>query len=225
MPTLDLRREDSVFVLTMANTEQGNMINAEIVEEFQAVLDEVEGTAGNAALVLTSSHPKIWNSGMDLAWITSQPTEYHERFASLLDRFLLRWALLNIPTVGCITGHAFGAGALLATTLDFRLMREDRGWIRFPAIDIKLTFTPVMHSILDLLPNRQALRDLLLTGKRIGGTEAEGLNIVDESCPVERLFSRAMELAEMLAAKDRQTYTTIKHGMRQDLVRLGNEVL
>jgi enoyl-CoA hydratase/carnithine racemase len=96
-------------------------------------------------------------------------------------------------------------------------MREDRGWICFPEVDIKIPFTPIMHEIVDLLPNKRALRDLLLTGKRIGGTEAAQLGIVDSAYPQETLFEKAMEIARAMSQKDRSTYGAIKRGMRSKL--------
>ena len=113
---------------------------------------------------------------------------------------------------------------MLAVTLDFRFMREDRGWFRFPAIDMKIAFTPIMHQILELIPNSKALRYLLLVGKEFGGKEAAALGIVDEVYPEPILFDKAMELAHSLVAKDRKTYSAIKHGMRRGLVALKGEL-
>ncbi len=217
---LDLGKENSVYVLTMNNGGKPNTLTPESVDEFIKILDEIEATRGNASLLLTSNHPTVWNTGLDLEWLATQGGQYHEEFATALEDFFLRWALLNLPTIGCITGHAYGGGAMLAVTLDFRFMREDRGWFRFPAIDMNLTFTPILHQILELLPNSKALRYLLLAGKGFGGEEAASLDIVDHAYPEPVLFEKAMELAHMLAAKDRNTYTTIKRGMRQALVAL-----
>ncbi len=215
---LDLRKENSVYVLTMNNGDKPNTLTPESVNEFHSILDEIESTRENAALLLTSSHPTVWNTGLDLEWISKKG--YHDEFAGNLERFFLRWALLNLPTIGCVTGHAYGGGAMLAVTLDFRFMREDRGWFRFPAIDMKITFTPIMHQILELLPNSKALRYLLLAGKEFGGEEAASLDIVDHAYPEPVLFEKAMEMAQTLGAKDRNTYTTIKRGMRHQLVAM-----
>jgi Delta3-Delta2-enoyl-CoA isomerase len=204
----------------MNNNDKPNTLTPDSVEEFSKLLDEIEATKENASLLLTSDHPTVWNTGLDLEWLSAQGGEYHEEFATALESFFLRWALLNLPTIGCITGHAFGGGAMLAVTLDFRFMRQDRGWFRFPAIDLNLTFTPILHQILELLPNSKALRYLLLAGKGFGGEEAASLDIVDHAYPQPVLFDKAMEVAHTLAAKDRNTYATIKRGMRHALVVL-----
>ena len=122
----------------------------------------------------------------------------------------LRW--------GCLTGHTFAGGAILAAAQDFRLMREERGWFCFSEVDVKVPLTHTMHEVVDLLPNRQALRELLLTGKRIGGREAADLGVVDGAYSREKLFDKCMDLARMLATKDRKTYGIIKRRMRRQLV-------
>lgn len=83
------------------------------------------------------------------------------------------------------------------SALDFRLMREDRGWFCFSGVEVKVQLTPPMHGIVDLLPNPRALRDLLLTGKKIGGREAAELGIVDRVCLQETLLEKSMELAKV----------------------------
>jgi len=124
-----------------------------------------------------------------------------------------------MPAVGCLSGHTYAGGAVLATTLDFRIMRQDKGFFCFPEVDIKIPFSPVMYEILRLLPDWYALNELLLTGRRVGGTEALAMKIVSAVYPQEKLFEKAMELAVSLANKDRRTYANIKRGLRQNLVR------
>lgn len=46
------------------------------------------------------------------------------------------------PTVAAVSGHVFGAGAMLAMAHDWRIMRSDRGYFCFPEVDIRIPFTP-----------------------------------------------------------------------------------
>jgi enoyl-CoA hydratase/carnithine racemase len=204
-------------VVTLCDQEGANAFTDEVINEHHRVLDEIESSTGSGAVILTSSHPKTWTQGINLEWLVTKPQEYFPQFKELMDGFLIRWALLDLPTIACLTGHTYAGGAILASGFDFRLMREDRGWFCFPEVDIKIPFTPIMHEIVDLLPNKRALRDLLLTGKRIGGTEAAQLGIVDSAYPQETLFEKAMEIARAMSQKDRSTYGAIKRGMRSKL--------
>lgn len=217
MAALDLKKDGSVFVVTMCDQEGANTYTDEVINEHHQVLDEIESSTGSGAVVLTSSHPKTWSQGINLEWLMTKPPEYLPQFKDMMDVFLIRWALLDLPTVACLTGHTYAGGAILASGFDFRFMREDKGWFCFPEVDVKIPFTPIMHEIVNLLPNKRALRDLLLTGKRIGGTEAAQLGIVDAAYPEETLFEKAMETAQAMSQKDRATYGAIKKGMRSKL--------
>ena len=219
MPTMELTKQGTVYVLTLINGANANTLTEDVVGEYHDILDELEGSAENSALILTSSDPKFWCNGINLEWLLEQPHDYVPKFIELLDELFLRFALLPMPTVGCLTGHVYAGGAILATTLDFRLMREDKGFFCFPEVDIKLLFSPFMYEILRLLPDHYALNELVLTGKRVGGKEALTMKIVSAVYPEETLYDKAMELAMSLARKDRMTYAHIKRGLKQALVK------
>jgi enoyl-CoA hydratase/carnithine racemase len=216
---MELTKQGTVYVLTLINGANANTLTEDVVGEYHDILDELEGSAENSALILTSSDPKFWCNGINLEWLLEQPHDYVPKFIELLDELFLRFALLPMPTVGCLTGHVYAGGAILATTLDFRLMREDKGFFCFPEVDIKLLFSPFMYEILRLLPDHYALNELVLTGKRVGGKEALTMKIVSAVYPEETLYDKAMELAMSLARKDRMTYAHIKRGLRQALVK------
>ena len=219
MPTMELTKEGAVYVLTLTNGANANTLSEDVVGEYHEILDELEASAEDSALILTSSDPKFWCNGINLEWLLKQPHDYFPKFVELLDELFLRLSLLPMPTVGCLTGHVYAGGAILATTLDFRLMREDRGFFCFPEVDIKILFSPIMYEILRLLPDHYALNELVLTGRRIGGKEALTMKIVSAIYPEETLNNKAMELAMSLAKKDRRTYAHIKRGLRQALVK------
>jgi enoyl-CoA hydratase/carnithine racemase len=216
---MELTKQGIVYVLTLINGANANTLTEDVVGEYHDILDELEASAENSALILTSSDPKFWCNGINLEWLLEQPHDYFPKFIELLDELFLRFALLPMPTVGCLTGHVYAGGAILATTLDFRLMREDKGFFCFPEVDIKILFSPFMYEILRLLPDHYALNELVLTGKRVGGKEALTMKIVSAVYPEETLYDKAMELAMSLARKDRMTYTHIKRGLKQALVK------
>lgn len=222
---MELQREGSVIVMTLTRGEEANTFRQDVLEEYLETFDEIERMEGNLALLITSNSQKYWCTGIDLEWLSGQPKEYFLEFASLMDKVFLRAALLNLPTVGCLTGHTFAGGAILASALDFRFMREDRGWFCFPEVDIKIPFSLLMQEIVEMLPNPHAVKELILTGRRIGGREAAELRIVDGAYSADELFDKSLEYAHMLSGKDRETYTRIKHTWRRSILRLKKAVL
>ena len=218
MPELDLEKNGDVFVVTLDNPSTGNAINTASLSAHREILAELETVKENSAVIVTSSDPKSWCVGLDFDWIREQSEqEFGETFMEVEEVFE-RWALLSLPTIACITGHCIAGGAFLASVMDFRLMRADRGWFAFTEIDVKIPPSPKLYLMADLLPNKQAVRELLLTGRRVGGDEAQKLGLVDESHLQEKLLPRAMEFAQQLAQKDLETYRKIKHLLKRDLV-------
>ncbi len=45
-------------------------------------------------------------------------------------------------------GHVYAAGAMMALTHDYRIMRNDRGWFCLPEVHLKIPFTVGMMSLL-----------------------------------------------------------------------------
>ena len=174
--------------------------------------------------MITSEDPKFFSNGIDLEYIKSKGMEYlFSHFGARLDQLLMRVALINFPTIACVTGHAYGGGALLASACDFRTMRADRGFFCFPEVDIKLAFTPAMLASVNLLRNEQLRFEMALTGRPVGGEEAAKRGIVDAAFSAEDLLPKTMAMAAQLATKDRRTYAQIKRDMRQHLLPLVDE--
>ena len=218
MPELDLEKNGEVFVVTLDNPSTGNAINTSSLSAHRVILAELETVKENSAVVVTSSDPKSWCVGLDFDWIREQSEqEFGETFREVEEVFE-RWDLLSLPTIACITGHCIAGGAFLASVMDFRLMRADRGWFAFTEIDVKIPPSPKLYLMADLLPNKQAVRELLLTGRRVGGDEAQKLGLVDESHLKEKLLPRTMEFAQQLAQKDLKTYRKIKYLIKRELV-------
>lgn len=218
MPSVQLEKRDNVLLLTLCNGEKGNLFTDEVFREHHKVLDEVEATQENTALLVCSDSDKHWCNGFDLDWLNGLEPDYFDWLGGLLDKIMVRYALLPMPTIGCISGHCFAGGAILAAALDFRYMRSDRGWFCFSEVDVKIPFTPATIEVVQLLPNPHAVKDLLLTGKRMGGQEAVQRNIADGAFGPDELFAQSFQLASEMAKKDRQTYATIKHRMRKNLL-------
>jgi len=218
MPELDLKKKGEVFVVTLNNPSTGNAINKSSLAAHREILAELETVKDNSAVVVTSSDPKSWCVGLDFDWISEQSDqEFWETFMEVEEVFG-RWALLSLPTIACITGHCIAGGAFLASVMDFRLMRADKGWFAFTEIDVKIPPSQKLYLMADLLPNKQAVRELLLTGRKVGGDDAQKLGLVDKAHLQEKLLPSAMEFAQQLAQKDLKTYRKIKHLLKRELV-------
>ncbi|RFA07742.1 enoyl-CoA hydratase [Subtercola boreus] len=206
---MKLERIGEVFVIRLDETE--NRFNPGWVGDYLRLLDEAESAPGPAALV-TSGTGKFFSNGLDLDWITTHRAEaaallgdVHELFARALES--------SLPTVAAIQGHCYAAGAMLAIAHDYRIMREDRGFLCFPEIDITVPFTPGMADLVAGKLTPQAARDAMLFGTRYTAPDALRAGIVDEIAPADAVTDRAIALAASLVGKDAATLRAIKRGV------------
>lgn len=214
MTTMNLALKDGIHFLTLTNGDDDNRFTTPVVREYLAALDTVEEYKGNTALVLTSEHEKTFSTGINLDWLTQQDSAGKAEFLIVFETLLCRFALLSAPTVACINGNAYAGGGILAAAADYRIMRSDRGRFCFPEVNINIPFTQVTNDIVHLLPNKHALKNMMLTGVAYTGEQCVALNIVEAIFPAEALQAAAFELAKTLASKDRNTYSTIRNLMR-----------
>jgi enoyl-CoA hydratase/carnithine racemase len=211
MSAVDLRREGAVFVLTMQAVE--NRFNRPFIAALNEALDTVEASSGPAALVTTSATEKFYSNGLDLAWLAGDGQAEGGAFVGDVMRFLGRLMALPVPTVAAINGHAFAAGAMMALAHDFRVMRADRGFLCLNEIDIHIPLAPGMAALVRNRLPAATLRDMVLTGARIGGEEARARGIVDEAVAAAEVVPRAVARVAALADKDRATYAALKRGL------------
>ena len=218
MPSVNLRKMEEVFVITMEAGE--NRFNPGFISAMNQALDQIERSSGPAALITIGGEEKFYSNGLDLAWLMGEGKNEWETFIPEVLKFLGRLMAFPVPTVAAMNGHAFAAGAMLALAHDYRVMRADRGFFCLPEVDIKIPLAPGMNSLIRCRMSPAVFRDTVLTGKRIGGTEAKGMGIVDEAVPLDQVQQRAIEIAAGLAAKDRKVFRTLKREMYRETIDL-----
>src|ERR1017187_5417514 len=195
-----------------------NRFNRNWLGEFNAALDRVEASDAPAALV-TTGEGKFYSNGLDLDWLGSVGSEATGFLSDVPLRF---GRLLGFPvvTVAAVTGHAFAAGAMLATAHDFVIMREDRGYWCLPEADLGLPLTAEMFAVIDAKLPRRAAHEAIVTGRRYDARQAQAAGIVHWTASENEVLTAAVKLARELAAKDRAVLAAHKRLLYGEVVRL-----
>jgi enoyl-CoA hydratase/carnithine racemase len=201
-----LEQRGSTFILNLGDTE--NRFNFDSVSRINSLIDEVDAATGDRALV-TVADGKFWSNGLDLDWMIANKIELAELVVAV-QQLLARFLEAAYPTVAVIQGHCYAAGGMLALVHDARFMREDRGFLCFPEVDIKMRFTPGMNSLLTSKLSAQAAHQAMVLGRRYTAREAETAGIVDGIFSETDLRPHAIAYAETLAGKDPATIASIK---------------
>jgi enoyl-CoA hydratase/carnithine racemase len=206
--TPTLAWDDKIAVVDLGEDE--NRFSPEFLDAINAHLDEIEN-AGAQGLV-TTGRGKFYTNGLDLDWLGAhgdQTQSYVGRVQALLARVLT----FPTPTAAAVTGHAFGAGAMLAMAHDVRVMRADRGYFCFPEVDIRIPFTDGMAALIQAKLTPQAAIASMTTGRRFGGPEAVEFGIVDATAGEGEVTAAATDLLRPLSGKDPGTLGAIKQTM------------
>ena len=204
--TASLEQRGSIFILDLGDTE--NRFNFDSVSQLVSFLDRVDAAPGDKALV-TVARGKFWSNGLDLDWMIANGIELTDLVVAVQELFA-RILEASYPTVAVIQGHCYAAGGMLALAHDVRFMREDRGFLCFPEVDIKMRFTPGMNSLLTGKLSAQTAHQAMVLGRRYTAPEAEAAGIVDGIFSETDLETHAIAYAETLVGKDPATIASIK---------------
>jgi enoyl-CoA hydratase/carnithine racemase len=205
-PTLDW--DDKIAVVTLGDDE--NRFSPEFLDTINAHLDEIEN-AGAQGLVTTGG-AKFYTNGLDLDWLGAH-AEQTQSYVARVQALLARVLTFPAPTAAAITGHAFGAGAMLAMAHDVRVMRADRGYFCFPEVDIRIPFTNGMAALIQSKLTPRAAVASMTTGRRFGGDEAVELGVVDATAGEGAVTAAATDVLRPLCGKDPGTLGAIKQTM------------
>jgi len=220
-----------VYVLTMQNGE--NRFDPSFLKDFLSCLDQVEAqlksqkTGWGAALLTTGGggQPagKFYSNGIDLEWVAErrkaeEDSEALLQLGQLFGTAAGRLLSFPIPTFAVLNGHCFAGGFMLAMAHDYRLMREDRGWLCLPALDLGISLAAPFYEMLKLkLRSPLVLRQLAVECRRYSGLEASSEGLVDWTGPLGLLMPTALEWAVERASKGAGTHTQAFSELKQAL--------
>jgi enoyl-CoA hydratase/carnithine racemase len=216
-----LDRQGPVFVLDLGDTE--NRFNFDSVDRLLSLLDEVDAAPGDKVL-LTVATGKFWSNGLDLEWMLANEIPLGS-LVSRVQELFARVLEAPYPTVAAIQGHCYAAGGMLALAHDVRYMREDRGFLCFPEVDIKMTFTAGMTSLLSAKLSAQTAHQAMVLGRRFTAPDAAAAGIIDLAVAETELREGALAAASALAGKDPATIGAIKTRLYSETLSLLRDAL
>lgn len=218
MKTIVFEVIEQYALLTLQGEGKFNPVS---LRQFGEALDECLALPHQPqALILTGSG-KNFSQGLDLAAMSAMDTAPSRTFVDACMIELGRLLVFPMPVVSAVNGHAFGFGAMLVLASDYAVMREDRGYFCLPEIDLGMGLVPSMNALVTGKLGGRAVRDLLLTGKRIGGREAVEYGIVDAHASEQQLLPHAMQLPQPMMGKDKKALVQLKTGINAEILSHG----
>jgi enoyl-CoA hydratase/carnithine racemase len=217
LSSIEWKVDENIAVLTMNVGE--NRFNLAFCNEMLAALDDIEKKTNVNALVVTATHEKIWSNGMDLDWLIpaiGRKDPDVQKFLDLQDKMMKRMLFYPMITVAAITGHAFASGAIFACCHDFRFMRNDRGFLCFPEVDINIPFLHYMDALIKKALPKHMVEEAEFLGKRFTAGELEKFHVIRKACTLDELSKEATAFAKSLN-KGRWIIGEMKKVMYKDI--------
>ncbi|MFI1465327.1 enoyl-CoA hydratase [Nocardia carnea] len=220
--TILLERKDKVGLITLNRPKALNALNAQVLDDVVAALDELERDDEIGAVVITGSD-RAFAAGADIKEM--QPKSYMDMF---MDDYFARWerlAQFRKPTIAAVGGYALGGGCELAMICDLLIAADTA---KFGQPEIKLGVIPGIGGSQRLTRaiGKAKAMDLVLTGRNMDVEEAERAGLVSRIVPAAELLDTALEVAATIAsmslpvamvakeAVNRSFETTLSEGLR-----------
>ena len=197
------KRTSGVAVLTLNRPERLNALHAEVLEELDAALDDIEsGGEVRCFLLRGASRPDgrpCFCAGFDLKSVADGiPADpgIGLRVAQRLDDLL-------VPSIAVVDGVCSTGGAEIAVACDLRVVGEDA---RIGDWHLKNLGTGLggwgAATRWQRLVGTQKTKELFLTGRVIGAEEAVQIGWATARFPSEEILDAALEMAETIASRN-----------------------
>jgi len=214
-------KKDTVAVLTMNNKE--NRMNLDYASAMIQALDEILEDKGIFSVVICSSDEKNWSQGIDLQWLMERKAADDlnaiRSFLYRMNDLFKKLLLYPMPVIAAINGHAFGNGALLSCTCDFRFMRSDKGFFCFPEVDVSIPFLPGMIAFARKAIPEYKYQEMVYSGRRFTASELEEHHVIRKACrDQDELMRESMDLARTFEKK-RGIFGELKKRMYKSVIQ------
>ena len=209
--------EDGVTIVTLNRPEVLNAMNRRLNHELHEAVVQANADDEIGCIVITGAGERAFSAGGDIheQRADSREKTEEERDRGSAERIQWSYELSASPkpVIGMMNGLAYGGGAVLASSLDFRLGCPNTSF-RFLAAAygrINSTWT---------LPNQVGwpmAKELLFSGRILEAEEAYRIGLLNHLVPFDQLRSKTLEIATTIAKNRHESVMGVKELLLQDM--------
>lgn len=201
-----LNRENAVAIISVNDVPYNRMTLA-FVDRLETVVNEIADDDSIRAVVLTAEGLDNFSVGMNLKQLPEGIARKGTVDALLDQRLRVIAAIENMhkPWVATLFGYCLGGGLEVPLGCHFRLAAAEGAQIGLPEMDLGTVPAWGGSARLSKCVGRDQALNMILRGKKISGPEALQIGLVQEVWPLAELKSKALKLAEDLAAQPVQS--------------------
>jgi enoyl-CoA hydratase/carnithine racemase len=210
-------KEDGVGIITLNRPEKLNAMNHQLTDELRDAVKQLNLDDEIGCVVITGSGKRAFSAGGDIHEQRENDQKYTQeeldRIGAARSRGSYELSACAKPIVGMMNGLAYGGGAVLSSSLDFRIGCEHCSF-RFLAAAygrINSTWT---------LPNQVGwpmAKELLFTGRIVEAEEAYRIGLLNHLVPCDQLRAKTMEICTTISKNRRDSVIGVKALLLKDL--------
>jgi enoyl-CoA hydratase/carnithine racemase len=191
---------DRVATIALDDPETRNALSEQLLGELLAALREAKADDDVRAVVLTSTHEKVFSAGGNLGGFAADaPTAHKFIGTGLFPQVFVELGELGKPSIVKANGHVLAGSLGIALACDLIVASENAGF-GTPEINVGLFPFMIMALIYRNVP-RKKTTEMLLLGERLTAEEAHEAGIVNKVVPAGELDAAVDEWAQKLASK------------------------
>jgi enoyl-CoA hydratase/carnithine racemase len=217
-----------VGVFTLNRPDRLNAWNSEMRNEIIAALKEFDADPNIASIVMTGAG-RAFSAGQDLAEAHGFDSARAVEWIGEWENYYKTLRNLSKPLVMALNGTAAGSAFQVALLGDIRVAHPG---VRMGQPEIKSGIASTTGPwIMNEMLGMSRTIELTLTGRLMDADECYRIGLVHHLVPEDQVFSKAMEVAEELAAKppvamrlDKQRFREMTEASFQSAVEAGKRI-
>lgn len=217
-----------VGVLILNRPDRLNAWNSEMRNEIIAALKEFDADPNIASIVMTGAG-RAFSAGQDLAEAHGFDSARAVEWIGEWENYYKTLRNLSEPLVMALNGTAAGSAFQVALLGDIRVAHPG---VRMGQPEIKSGIASTTGPwIMNEMLGMSRTIELTLTGRLMDADECYRIGLVHHLVPEDQVFSKAMEVAEELAAKppvamrlDKQRFREMTEASFQSAVEAGKRI-
>eukprot|EP00188_Purpureofilum_apyrenoidigerum_P005216 Plantae.Rhodophyta-Purpureofilum_apyrenoidigerum.ctg6591.p1 GENE.Plantae.Rhodophyta-Purpureofilum_apyrenoidigerum.ctg6591~~Plantae.Rhodophyta-Purpureofilum_apyrenoidigerum.ctg6591.p1 ORF type:complete len:288 (+),score=41.51 Plantae.Rhodophyta-Purpureofilum_apyrenoidigerum.ctg6591:117-980(+) len=207
---LDVESREKVGLMTLNRPSALNALNSQLCNEIVDAVANFNADLSVGAMVLTGSD-RAFAAGADIKEMASR-SYASARFKHDMGNWISSVANSPKPIVCAVNGFALGGGCELALACDIVLASENA---QFGQPEIQLGTIPGWGGTQRLIRaiGKAKAMEMVLTGRRMGATEAESSGLIARVIPANQLLDEAIKVASTIASYSTPVVTAAKECM------------
>ncbi len=193
---IELEHRGAVSELRLCRTDAHNALDPALLQALDDAITAVTRRAESRVLIVSGQ--RVFCSGADLAYLSTQTAAQVQAFCALGTGVLDRLARIAIPTIAAVGGAALGGGFELVLACDIAVAAS-RAVFGLPEIQLGVipSFGGIRRLARRISPS--AARELVYSGRTLTAARARELGLVLDVVTTDDLAERCEQLAARIA--------------------------